>query len=75
MGAEGAGYYRSGKLVVEPSVPVQRHVNTTGTGDLLSVCMMLLHTHEDISVAEKLRMANRIVAEFIEGTRNLLPPL
>jgi 2-dehydro-3-deoxygluconokinase len=75
MGAEGAGYYCRGNLIVEPSVPAQQCINTTGTGDLLSVCMMLLDGRSDIPVVERLRLANRIVADFIEGRRDLLPPL
>jgi 2-dehydro-3-deoxygluconokinase len=75
MGAEGAGYFTGGKLTVEPCAPVKQLVNTTGTGDLLSVCMMLLHSRKEIPVAEKLRLANRIVADFIEGKRDLLPML
>jgi sugar/nucleoside kinase (ribokinase family) len=75
MGAQGAGYYCRGDLLVEPSVPVRRHVNSTGTGDLLSVCMMLLDARSDIPVVDRLRLANRIVADFIEGRRDLLPPL
>ena len=50
-------------------------VNTTGTGDVLSVCMMLLHRHDTIPVQEKLRLANTIVSEFIEGKRHLIPAL
>jgi sugar/nucleoside kinase (ribokinase family) len=75
MGAQGAGYYCRGDLIVEPSVPVERCINTTGTGDLLSVCMMLLDGRDDIPIAERLRLANRIVADFIAGRRELLPPL
>ena len=75
MGADGTGYYCRGDLIVEPSVPVRQYVNTTGTGDLLSVCMMLLDGRNDIPVVERLRLANRIVADFIEGRRDLLPPL
>jgi sugar/nucleoside kinase (ribokinase family) len=75
MGAQGAGYYCGGRLTVEPSAPVERHVNATGSGDLLSVCMMLLHQRSEIPVAKRLRLANGIVAEYIEGKRNLLPPL
>jgi sugar/nucleoside kinase (ribokinase family) len=75
MGAEGAGCYSGGKLTVEPCAPVKQFVNTAGTGDLLSVCMMLLHARQEISVADKLRFSNRVVAEFIEGQRDLLPPL
>ncbi len=55
--------------------PVERCINTTGTGDLLSVCMMLLDGRDDIPVAARLRLANRIVADFIAGRRDLLPPL
>jgi len=75
MGAEGAGCYRDGELAVEPCAPMRQFVNTAGTGDLLSVCMMLLHARQGISVAEKLRLSNRVVAEFIEGKRDLLPAL
>jgi sugar/nucleoside kinase (ribokinase family) len=75
MGAQGAGYYCQGDLLVEPSAPVRQHINSTGTGDLLSVCMMLLDGRSDIPVVDRLRLANRIVADFIEGRRNLLPPL
>jgi sugar/nucleoside kinase (ribokinase family) len=75
MGADGAGYYRHGLLVREPSVPAPRLVNTTGTGDVLSVCMMLLHRREDISVEEKLRLANRIVSEYVAGLRSVVPEL
>jgi fructokinase len=75
LGAQGAGYYCRGQLTVEPSAPVQRHAHATGSGDLLSVCMMLLHKRTDIPVVEKLRLANRIVAEYIEGKRDLLPAL
>ncbi len=75
MGDQGAGYYCRGDLIAEPSVPVRQYINTTGTGDLLSVCMMLLDGRSDIPVVERLRLANRIVADFIEGRRELLPPL
>jgi sugar/nucleoside kinase (ribokinase family) len=73
QGAQGAGYYSRGKLIVEPSVSVRQHINATGCGDLLSVCMMLLHQQAGIPLAEKLRLANQIVAQFIEGTRDPLP--
>jgi hypothetical protein len=69
MGADGAGYYAGGKLITEPCVPVQRLVNTVGTGDLLSVCLMLLHPQAGLHVKEKLHLANQVVAEFIEGRR------
>lgn len=75
MGAQGAGYFSDGQLVVEPCAPVQGLVNTAGTGDLLSTCMILLHARPELAIAEKLRLANRIVAGFIEGRRDLLPAL
>ena len=75
LGAGGAGYYERGSLVVVPSVPVTRQVNSTGTGDALSVCMMLLDQDKDVPVIAKLGLANRIVAEFIEGKRKLIPSL
>ena len=75
MGAQGAGYFSAGQLIVEPCAPVQRMLNTAGTGDLLSTCMILLHARQEFSIVEKLRLANRIVAEFIEGRRDLLPAL
>jgi hypothetical protein len=56
-------------------VPVMRQVNSTGTGDALSVCMMLLDQDKDVPVIAKLGLANRIVAEFIEGKRKLIPSL
>ncbi len=75
LGSEGAGYYQNGKLVVVKPVLASRQVNTTGTGDVLSVCMMLLDHRSDISATDKLLLANRIVAEFIEGRRKLIPTL
>lgn len=75
MGSEGAGYYEHGELSVEPCAPTRQVLHSTGTGDLLSVCMMLLHSRLEIPIAEKLRLANRIVAEFMEGKRDLLPAL
>jgi sugar/nucleoside kinase (ribokinase family) len=74
-GAQGAGYYRGGELIVEPSAPIRRQAHATGSGDLLSVCMMLLHERSDIPIAERLRLANRIVADYIQGTRDFLSPL
>jgi sugar/nucleoside kinase (ribokinase family) len=73
LGAEGAGYYRHGRLIVEPPVPAARHVNTTGTGDVLTVCLMLLHQQREVPA--QLRLANRIVTEFIEGKRDFIPSL
>jgi sugar/nucleoside kinase (ribokinase family) len=75
LGIEGAGYYSGGELLVEPCVPAQCSVNATGSGDLLSTCMMLLHSRSDIPVPEKLRLANRIVADYIAGNRDFLSPM
>lgn len=75
LGAKGAGYYANGELITEPPAPVQTQLHTTGTGDVLSVCMMLLHHRADIAIRERLRLANTIVAEFMEGRRTLIPPL
>jgi len=68
MGRAGAGYYDGRSLVVEPAVAAARQVNTTGTGDVLSVCMMLQH-RLTTPVRDKLRLANAIVSEYIAGTR------
>lgn len=75
MGARGAGYYHQGAWVVEPCAPVRECKYLAGSGDILSVCMILLHRREDIPIAERLRLANRIVGEFIEGKRDLLPSI
>jgi sugar/nucleoside kinase (ribokinase family) len=75
LGAKGAGYYHQGLLTLEQSVPAQRQVNTTGTGDVLSVCVMLLDQERCSTIAEKLRLANLIVSQFIAGERSLIPVL
>lgn len=75
LGSQGAGYYQGGSLVIEPPAAVRSHINSTGTGDVLSVCLMLLHQHTGLPVVERLRMANGIVAKFIEGSLNLIPAL
>ncbi len=72
-GGRGSGYWSGTELVCEPCAPVTRQVHSAGTGDLLSCCMMLLHHRTDVPPAAKLRLANRVVAEFIEGRRVLLP--
>jgi sugar/nucleoside kinase (ribokinase family) len=74
MGSRGAGYYRKGRLVHEPCVPAARVVNSTGTGDVLSVCMMLLYG-ADVPPGEKLRLANRVVSEYMAGVRSFVPEL
>lgn len=75
MGAKGAGYWHQGALVTEPPAPVTSQVNTTGTGDVLSVCMMLLHHCRELAIAERLRRANALVADFIAGKRAFIPAL
>jgi sugar/nucleoside kinase (ribokinase family) len=75
MGGQGAGYFSRNEFAVEPPAAVERQVMATGTGDVLSVCLMLLYQRAAIATTEKLRLANRIVAEFIEGKRALIPAL
>jgi len=74
-GADGAGYFSRGQMVTAPAVPAKKRLMATGTGDVLSVCMMLLHHQTSISAREKLEFANSIVAQFIEGRRALIPSL
>ena len=74
-GAQGAGYFAKGQWVLRPPAPIKQSMVATGTGDVLSVCMMLLHHRNDIPIAEKLDFANGIVAEFMEGRRPLIPRL
>jgi len=50
-------------------------VNTTGTGDVLSVCMMLLDQQKSATLPEKLRLANLIVSQFMAGERAMIPAL
>ncbi|HVN03198.1 MAG TPA: carbohydrate kinase family protein [Bryobacteraceae bacterium] len=74
MGAAGAGYFDGQPLIVEPAVPARRQINTTGTGDVLSVCMMLQH-RQAVPIRDKLRLANAIVAQYIEGALSMTPAL
>jgi len=75
LGAEGSGYYERGSFVTSPAVAAAGRVNTTGTGDVLSVCMILLDGRGDIPMASKLGLANQVVSEFIAGKRSLIPAL
>ena len=75
LGSRGAGYCREGELVVEAPAGVNRIRAVTGTGDVLSVCVMLMHARADVPVTDKLRLANAIVGQFIEGERELIPGL
>lgn len=75
MGSQGAGYFDGNKLLVEPSAAAERIVNTTGTGDVLSVCMILMHANPDLDLRAKLRLANQVVAQYIAGRIDLVPPI
>ncbi len=74
MGVDGAGYFDGASLIVEPAFAAGKQLNTTGNGDVLSVCMMLQH-RAPAPVSDRLRAANRIVAEYIEGQRAFVPEL
>jgi len=73
LGAKGAGFYRQGRLIVVPPTQAERQVHSAGTGDVLSVCVALLSDHPDVEA--KLRLANTIVAQYMEGRRPLVPSL
>jgi len=75
LGEKGAGYYDRNAFIIEPPAKASRRINATGTGDVLSVCMMLLHRHERATITERLRLANKIVTQFIEGKRQFIPQL
>jgi sugar/nucleoside kinase (ribokinase family) len=73
LGAQGAGYYAGGQLTVEPACLVERPVNATGCGDVLSICMILLQPRQELSLQQKLRLSNSVVREFMEGRRAMIP--
>ena len=75
MGKKGAGYYASGKLVVEPADPARKPVHATGSGDVLSICMILLDDNRDLSIRQKLRLSNEVVRDFMEGKLVLIPKI
>ena len=75
LGKKGAGFYSRGALEIEPPTLVKSMSNSTGTGDVLSVCMMLLHRHPEMNIRTRLRLSNAIVAEFMEGRRQFIPHL
>jgi sugar/nucleoside kinase (ribokinase family) len=75
LGTQGAGFWSDGELVIEPPSPAEKVVNSTGTGDVLSICMILMHGRTDLSIREKLRHSNETVREFMEGRRKLIPSL
>lgn len=75
LGSKGAGYFHQGKLLIEPAERARRAVHATGTGDVLSICMILLEANDALSVQQKLRISNRVVRQFMEGRRTLIPAL
>ena len=75
LGEKGAGYYSKSSFEIEPPAPVKSPQYSVGTGDVLSVCMMLLHRRAEVPVAERLRLANFIVSEFMSGERQFIPHL
>jgi sugar/nucleoside kinase (ribokinase family) len=75
LGTQGAGYFANGEWIVEPPDHARNPVNSTGTGDVLSICMILLNARKDLSIQQKLQLSNRVVREFMEGKRNLIPTL
>ena len=75
LGQRGAGFWAEGKLTVEPPWPAHAVVNSTGTGDVLSICMILLHARHDLPIQEKLHCSNQVVSEFMEGRRALIPAI
>jgi sugar/nucleoside kinase (ribokinase family) len=75
LGSHGAGYWKDGELVVEPPDFALNPLNTTGTGDVLSISMILLEAAPKLSTRQKLRLANGIVRDFVEGRRKLIPDL
>jgi sugar/nucleoside kinase (ribokinase family) len=75
LGEKGAGFFHKGSLTTEPPAAVKSPVNTAGTGDVLSVCMMLLYRCASATISERLRLANKVVGQFMEGARQFIPPL
>ena len=75
LGSSGAGFYCNKELVVEPAHQARQTVNSTGTGDVLSICMILLSESTRLTVRQKLRLSNRVVREYMEGRLELIPSL
>ncbi|HXP60996.1 MAG TPA: carbohydrate kinase family protein [Dongiaceae bacterium] len=75
LGSQGAGYWKNGQLLVEPPEVALHPINSTGTGDVLSICMILLEAAPELSTRQKLRLANGVVRDFMEGRRKLIPSL
>jgi len=75
MGSRGAGYFADGHLIEEKPTPAKIIQNATGAGDILSISMILLHQKQTMSLRQKLRLANTIVTQHIEGRLSLIPTL
>lgn len=75
LGRRGAGFYQNAKLQIEPANRATRLIHSTGTGDVLSICMILLEADDALTIPEKLRLSNRVVRQFMEGRRDLIPQL
>jgi len=75
LGRKGAGYYYNGELLVESANRARRVLHSTGTGDVLSISMILLDQQTELSLRQRLRISNRVVREFMEGRRPLIPLL
>lgn len=75
LGKKGAGFYSNGKWIVEPANRAKRSVHATGTGDVLSICMIMLAANQELSVTQKLRLSNKIVRDYMEGRLSLIPEL
>ena len=75
LGTRGAGFFTKGEWLIEPPDPAENPVHSTGTGDVLSTCMILMHSRNDLTTRRKLQLANRVVREFMEGRRQFIPVL
>jgi len=75
LGAQGAGYYSGGQMIVEPANVAEHSVNPTGCGDVLSICMILLQGRPEMSIQQKLSLSNNVVREFMEGRRAMIPTI
>ena len=76
LGAQGAGCFSDGQWVLEPPDLAEAPVHSTGTGDVLSVCMILLQGRtQPLSIPQQLRLSNRVVREFMEGRRTMIPAI
>lgn len=73
MGRAGSGYFDQGGFISEPAVLIATPGPSTGSGDVLSVCMLL--SEGAGTVPERLKRANEIVSEFLAGRRALIPEL